>query len=109
MAAGSPPDHVAKGTHPCNAGINALTRHIASRWGKEHIRCNAVAPGAVLSETMLATMSDEFKARSLAVARSSLLGRPADIAGMVAFFFSEDGEWINGQVIQVNGGAVLRD
>lgn len=91
------------------AGVNALTRHVASRWGKDRIRCNAVSPGAVLSESFLANMSDEFGVQALAMTRSSRLGRPADLAGMVAFLFSEDGEWINGQVIQVNGGAVLRD
>lgn len=91
------------------AGINALSRHIASRWGKERIRCNAVAPGVVLSEALQAITSDEFRAQRLSIARSPRLGRPADIAGMVVFLFSEDAEWINGQVIHVNGGSTLRD
>ena len=36
------------------------------------------------------------------------LGRPDDIAAMVAFLMSDDGEWINGQVLSVDGGASLR-
>jgi NAD(P)-dependent dehydrogenase (short-subunit alcohol dehydrogenase family) len=91
------------------AGVNALTRHIASRWGRENIRCNAVAPGAVMSETALVTMSEDFKALMFAMLHSSRLGRPADIAGMVAFLLSDDGAWINGQVMHVNGGAGFRD
>ncbi len=49
-----------------------------------------------MSETMQATMSDELRAQILAAVRSSRFGRPADIAGMVALLFSEDGDWING-------------
>lgn len=34
------------------AGIGALTRHVASRWGKEAVRCNAVAPGFTATDTI---------------------------------------------------------
>jgi NAD(P)-dependent dehydrogenase (short-subunit alcohol dehydrogenase family) len=39
---------------------------------------------------------------------STRLGEPDDIAAMVAFLFSDDSAWINGQVISVDGGATLR-
>lgn len=45
------------------AGINALTRHVASRWGKEGIRCNGVMPGLVLSEILMRNTTDAFRAR----------------------------------------------
>ncbi|MGP4096859.1 SDR family NAD(P)-dependent oxidoreductase [Nonomuraea sp. KM90] len=91
------------------AGINALTRHVASRWGKEGIRCNGVSPGMVLSETGLETMSEGFKAAVLGAIRSPRLGRPADLAGAVAFLLSDDAAWINGQTWSVDGGGSLRD
>ncbi|MFC7534104.1 SDR family NAD(P)-dependent oxidoreductase [Actinoplanes sp. GCM10030250] len=91
------------------AGINALTRHVASRWGTEGIRCNGVSPGLVLSETALATMSDEFKSFGLAATHSTRLGRPADLAGTVAFLLSDDAEWINGQTWSIDGGATFHD
>jgi len=91
------------------AGINALTRHVASRWGKEGIRCNGVSPGMVLSETALATMSEEFKAAGLAGSRSTRLGRPSDLAAAAAFLLSDDAEWINGQTWSVDGGGSLHD
>ncbi|MEU4564560.1 SDR family oxidoreductase [Actinoplanes sp. NPDC023936] len=91
------------------AGINALTRHVASRWGRDGIRCNGVAPGMVMSETALATMSEDFTAAGLAATRSNRLGRPADLAGTVAFLLSDDAEWINGQVWTVDGGATFHD
>jgi len=91
------------------AGINALTRHIASRWGKEGIRCNAVMPGLVLSETLQREDNRQLHAQALAVAKSPRLGVPADLANVVAFLLSDDAEWINGQAWAIDGGMSLRD
>jgi NAD(P)-dependent dehydrogenase (short-subunit alcohol dehydrogenase family) len=85
-------------------GIHALMRHVAARWGKEGIRANAVSPGLVLSETALANLSTEQLASQLADAHSPRLGKPSDLAGAVAFLMSDDGEWVNGQVLVVDGG-----
>jgi NAD(P)-dependent dehydrogenase (short-subunit alcohol dehydrogenase family) len=90
------------------AGIGALVRHVASRWGKDRIRANAVAPGVVVTPTIAEASTDHGLGRYLAHARSWRLGEPADIAAMVAHLMSDDGQWINGQVISVNGGMVLR-
>jgi NAD(P)-dependent dehydrogenase (short-subunit alcohol dehydrogenase family) len=90
------------------AGLTALTRHIASRWGKEGVRANAIAPGLVLTENVYDTIGSDFRDAALRGTRSKRLGYPTDIAGMVAYLLSEDGAWINGQVISVDGGATLR-
>jgi len=85
-------------------GLHALMRHVASRWGKEGIRANAVSPGLVLSETAQANLSAELVAMHLADARSPRLGKPSDIAAAVAYLVSADAEWVNGQVMVVDGG-----
>jgi NAD(P)-dependent dehydrogenase (short-subunit alcohol dehydrogenase family) len=90
------------------SGINALMRHVASRWGKDGIRSNAIAPGLVLTEGSRASMDDEAQARMIELGRSPRLGRPADIASMVAMLMSDDGDWINGQVLSVDGGITMR-
>jgi NAD(P)-dependent dehydrogenase (short-subunit alcohol dehydrogenase family) len=90
------------------SGINALMRHVASRWGKAGIRANAIAPGVVMTENALANMPEEMRAAILQMGRSPRLGRPEDIASMVALLFSDDGEWINGQVVSVDGGVTMR-
>jgi NAD(P)-dependent dehydrogenase (short-subunit alcohol dehydrogenase family) len=89
-------------------GVVTLTKHVASRWGKEGIRCNAVAPGMVLTDNSLRNISEEERQMVMARVRSPRLGKPEDLAGMVALLMSQDGEWINGQVLAVNGGTGLR-
>jgi NAD(P)-dependent dehydrogenase (short-subunit alcohol dehydrogenase family) len=87
------------------SGLTALTRHVASRWGKQSIRANAVAPGLILTPAVRAgSMADHAIAR----VPHTRLGEPADIAAAVAFLLSDDAEWINGQVLSVDGGATMR-
>jgi NAD(P)-dependent dehydrogenase (short-subunit alcohol dehydrogenase family) len=90
------------------AGINSLVRHVASHWGRQGIRANSIAPGLVVTDAMETTLAPEFREYALGVGRSPRLGRPDDIAGMVAFLVSDDGEWVNGQVLSVDGGASMR-
>lgn len=100
------PERVAYGVS--KSGINALIRHVASRWGKEGIRANAIAPGVVITEATRTGIPEEMKQMVLAMGRSPRLGHPDDIAAMVAMLFSDDGEWINGQVVSVDGGVTMR-
>jgi NAD(P)-dependent dehydrogenase (short-subunit alcohol dehydrogenase family) len=91
------------------AGIGALTRHVASRWGKEGIRCNAVAPGFTATEAIRAAPQwPDLEAAALKRIRGSRVGATTDVAGLVAFLCSDEGSWINGQVINIDGGTVLR-
>ena len=91
------------------AGIGALTRHVASRWGKENIRCNAVAPGFTATEAIRSVPQwPDLEAGALKRIRGTRVGDPDDIAALVAFLLSEEGAWINGQVVNIDGGTVLR-
>ncbi len=91
------------------AGIGALTRHVASRWGKDGIRCNAVAPGFTATDAIRsAPQWPDLQAAALHRIRGTRVGDPDDIASLVAFLCSEEGAWINGQVINIDGGTVLR-
>jgi NAD(P)-dependent dehydrogenase (short-subunit alcohol dehydrogenase family) len=89
-------------------GMTAITRHIASRWGREGIRANAVAPGMVPGPEMLASLTEDNERRMKRASRSHRLGRPDDIASAVTFLLSDDGEWVNGQVLCVDGGTIMR-
>lgn len=97
---------------PCYAmaksGMHALVRHVATRWGKKGIRANAVAPGLVIHEGISRALPQGVQEAVLRVTPSPRLGKPEDIAAMVAFLFSDDGQWVNGQVISVDGGGTQR-
>ncbi len=91
-------------------GLNALMRHVASKWGREGVTANCVAPGYVITPEMAASgaMTSELLAHMGSQTPSPRLGDPADIAAMVAMLLSDDGRWMNGQVYHVNGGALMR-
>lgn len=89
------------------SGIHALMRHVASGWGKQNIRANVICPGMVPTEANRDAPASRFE-KALKGHRSPRLGKPEDLAAMVALLMSEDGEWINGQVINVDGGVTLR-
>lgn len=90
------------------SGLHALVRHVASRWGKDNIRSNAVAPGFVATEQLLAKVPAELQAEWLACTPSPRLSSPDDIASMVVMLASDDGRSVNGQVISVDGGLTMR-
>lgn len=105
--------HAGDGQRPAYAasksGLNALMRHVATRWGSAGIRANCVAPGFVMTPEMEAggqvpqALIDGFLART----PSTRVGAADDIAAMVALLLSGDGAWVNGQVIHVNGGSLM--
>ena len=98
-------EHVAYQT--AKSGLIGLTRHTATLGGKHGVRCNLVAPGSGPHKTALRATTEKFRQEILDSVRSPRLGAPEDIAAMVAFLFSDDGAYVNGQTILVDGGAHL--
>lgn len=92
------------------AGLEALMRHVASRWGREAVTANCVAPGVVITPEAQASgnIPQDFLDEHSARVRNKRLGRVQDLAAVVALLLSEEGRWINGQVFHINGGAQMR-
>lgn len=92
------------------SGMHALMRHIASRWGRDGITANCVAPGFVITSEATASgkVTQEFLDFALRKTNSRRLGQVEDIAAVVAMLLSDEGKWINGQVFHINGGALFR-
>lgn len=90
------------------SGLNALVRHVATAYGKQGVRANAVAPGLVLDEANGRRRDPAVLEGLLARTASDRLGRPEDAAALVAFLLSDDAGWINGQILSVDGGLTLR-
>jgi NAD(P)-dependent dehydrogenase (short-subunit alcohol dehydrogenase family) len=86
------------------AALNQLTRHIAVRYGREGIRANAIAPGFILTETAAANVPADIQRRLAEANPTRRLGTTADIARVVVFLCSDASAYVNGQVLQVDGG-----
>jgi NAD(P)-dependent dehydrogenase (short-subunit alcohol dehydrogenase family) len=88
--------------------LNVLTRSLAHTQGRRGITVNTVSPG--ITETDMNGWLTESEEAARGVAKMVALGRhgqPDDIADAVAFFASEDGRWVTGQTLEVNGGLLL--
>lgn len=86
------------------AALNQLTRHLAVRYGRDGIRANAIAPGFILTATAAANVPAEIQGRLAEANPTRRLGDPADIARVVVFLCSDASAYVNGQVLQVDGG-----
>lgn len=82
------------------AGVNQLTKHIATAYGKRGIRCNAVAPGCIATNEITEKMYQGFLPHLL----TPELGSMEDIANVVAFLASDDAAFVTGQIIEADGG-----
>jgi NAD(P)-dependent dehydrogenase (short-subunit alcohol dehydrogenase family) len=97
------PGHVAYSAS--KGAVIALTRSMAVELAPDHIRVNAVCPGPVMTDMLLAAAPTEAARQALAEAAPlGRVGRPEDIAAAVAYLASSDSDWCTGQAISVDGG-----
>ena len=88
------------------AGVAVMTQSLAVEWGRHGIRLNAIAPGPFPTEGAWARLnplgeSDDNRYKT----RNPLgrVGRPSELANMAAFLMSDEVEYINGEIIAIDG------
>jgi gluconate 5-dehydrogenase len=86
-------------------GIKMLTQAMTAEWAEHGIQVNAIGPGYMLTE-MTQPLADDPKFDSWVKARtpSRRWGLPADLMGVAVFLASSGSDYVNGQVIYVDGG-----
>lgn len=86
------------------AALIQMTRSVAAAYGKQGVRCNAVAPGMTLTPALKAAFPEEIRRMVEDETLREQLGTPEDIAEAVAFLASDAAANITGQVLVSDGG-----
>jgi NAD(P)-dependent dehydrogenase (short-subunit alcohol dehydrogenase family) len=90
--------------------INALTRTLATEYGRQGIRANTIVSGFIQNEATAPILDIPGAKEALAgLHLTPRLGVPSDIAAAAAFLASDDAEFINGIELVVDGGASIKD
>lgn len=85
------------------AGLVGLTKTIAKEFGSKGITANAIAPGYIETD-MTAVLGDDIKKGVEQMVPLRRYGQPQEIASAVSFLASDDGGYVTGQVLVVDGG-----
>jgi NAD(P)-dependent dehydrogenase (short-subunit alcohol dehydrogenase family) len=88
------------------AAVVNLTRCAAGEFAHARIRVNAIAPGAIRTPLFHAGRAEKMEALAQAKTPWPRLGEPGDISGLAAYLASDDAEFITGQTIVIDGGAL---
>jgi 3-oxoacyl-[acyl-carrier protein] reductase len=87
----------------------SLTYSLAAELAPHGIRVNGVAPGWVLTDMTRETLAGAGAAEAVAAIPLGRVGTPEEIAGPVAFLASDLASFVYGEILSVNGGAVMSD
>jgi gluconate 5-dehydrogenase len=86
-------------------GMKMLTRSMAAEWAKYDIQANAIGPGYIATEMNRALLDDpKFDTWVKGRTPSGRWGKPGDLIGVAVFLASPASDYVNGQIIYVDGG-----
>ena len=90
-------------------GIGQLTKALANEWAAKGVCVNAIAPGYISTDNTSALRADETRSRQiLERIPAGRWGTPADLQGAAVFLASAASNYVNGEILTVDGGWMAR-
>jgi NAD(P)-dependent dehydrogenase (short-subunit alcohol dehydrogenase family) len=86
------------------AAVLTLTQYVATQYGKDGIRCVSITPGAMLTDSMRNHMGEEGVRMIERHHLTPRLGKPSELASLVAYLASEEADFLTGINIPLDGG-----
>lgn len=91
------------------AGVALLTKALANEWAGRNVQVNAIAPGYFATANTAALRKDEKRSQEiLARIPAGRWGNPEDLGGAAVFLASPASDYVNGEVLVVDGGWMAR-
>lgn len=88
--------------------LNGITQAVARELGPMGIRVNAIAPGPTDTEATRSVVPEGIAKQLVSSMPLSRMGQPEDMVGTCLFLLSDDAAWITGQIVNVDGGQIMR-
>jgi NAD(P)-dependent dehydrogenase (short-subunit alcohol dehydrogenase family) len=88
--------------------LNGITQSLARELGPHGIRINAIAPGPTDTEASRTVVPEVALKQIVASMPLSRVGQPGDLVGTLLFLLSDASAWMTGQVLNVDGGQIMR-
>ncbi|WP_330254079.1 SDR family oxidoreductase [Nocardia sp. NBC_00565] len=89
-------------------GINGLTQQLATELGGSNIRVNAIAPGPIDTEATQTVTPGKMVKEMVSRIPIKRMGTPEDLVGACLYLLSDDAGWVTGQILNVDGGQIIR-
>ncbi|WP_371632706.1 glucose 1-dehydrogenase [Streptomyces sp. NBC_01259] len=86
------------------AAVVSITKSVATQYGPQNIRCNAIAPGAVVTPALENNLPQEVVDSLKRGNALPYLGSPEDIGHTMVFLASDESRYLTGQLLVVDGG-----